>query len=58
MDKLISQADVFVSNYRKRAVDKFGLDYNSLHEKYPRLIHATLTGYGEHGPMKVVEGKA
>lgn len=54
--RLLAKADVFVSNYRKRAVDKFGLDYESLHEKYPRLIHATLTGYGENGPMKDAPG--
>ena len=56
VDKLLSQADVLVSNYRKRAVDKLGLDYDTLHAKYPRLIHATLTGYGEHGPMKDAPG--
>lgn len=50
VDKLLSTADVFVSNYRKRAIDKFGLDYETLHAKYPRLIHATLTGYGENCP--------
>ena len=54
--RLLADADVFVSNYRKKVVDKFGLDYESLHEKYPRLIHATLTGYGEHGPMKDAPG--
>ena len=56
VDKLLSTADVFVSNYRKRAIDKFGLDYETLHAKYPRLIHATLTGYGENGPMKDAPG--
>ena len=54
--RLLKDADVFVSNYRKKVVDKFGLDYESLHEKYPRLIHATLTGYGENGPMKDAPG--
>ena len=54
--RLLRDADVFVSNYRKKVIDKFGLDYESLHEKYPRLIHATLTGYGEHGPMKDAPG--
>jgi len=56
VDKLLSQADVFVSNYRKRAIDRFDLDYDTLHKKYPRLIHASLTGYGEHGPMKDAPG--
>lgn len=54
--RLLADADVFVSNYRKKAIDKFGLDYESLKEKYPHLIHATLTGYGEHGPMKDAPG--
>lgn len=54
--KLLAQADVFVSNYRKRAIDKFGLDYESLHKLNPRLIHATLSGYGENGPMKDAPG--
>ncbi len=56
MHRLLEDADVFVSNYRKKAVDKFGLDYETLHVKYPRLIHATLTGYGENGPMKDAPG--
>lgn len=56
VDKLLSKTDVFVSNYRKRALDKLGLDYNTLHAKYPRLIHASLTGYGENGPMKDAPG--
>lgn len=54
--KLVSEADIFLSNYRKRAIDKFGLDYESLHKKYPRLIHAMLTGYGINGPMKDAPG--
>lgn len=54
--KLLSDADVFVSNYRKRVIDKFGLDYDTLHAKYPKLIHATLSGYGEHGPLKDYPG--
>lgn len=54
--RLLADADVFVSNYRKKVVDKFELDYEHLHKKYPKLIHATLTGYGEHGPMKDAPG--
>ncbi len=54
--KPLAKADVIISNYRKRAVDKFGLDYETLHAKYPRLIHATLTGYGENGPLKDYPG--
>lgn len=56
MKKLVAQADVFVSNYRPNVLKKIGLDYVTLSEKYPKLIHATLTGYGETGPMAMTPG--
>ncbi len=51
MDKLLANADVFLTNTRARALEKLGLDYNTLHDKYPRLIHAHMTGFGETGSM-------
>jgi crotonobetainyl-CoA:carnitine CoA-transferase CaiB-like acyl-CoA transferase len=50
MYRLIKKADVFVSNYRPKAVQKLGLGYEKLKELNPRLIYATLTGFGEEGP--------
>jgi len=47
--RMIKEADVFVSNYRPRAVKKLGLDYETLKGINPRLIYATLTGFGEEG---------
>lgn len=52
MHRLIQDADVFMSNYRYRALIKLGFDYETLHDRYPRLICAYLTGYGEKGEMK------
>lgn len=52
MYHLIENADVFMSNYRYKALKKLGFDYDTLHEKYPKLICAYLTGYGEYGDMK------
>lgn len=51
MRKLLSTADVFLTNTRKPALQKLGLDYETLSEKYPRLIHAHMTGFGEAGKM-------
>lgn len=51
MDKLLADADVFLTNTRARALEKLGLDYNTLSDKYPRLIHAHMTGFGETGSM-------
>ena len=50
MHKLIADSDVFISNYRPQAIKAMGLGYEDCKEKYPELIHATLTGYGEEGP--------
>ena len=48
--KSIEGADVFLHNMRQKAVDKLGLSWEKLHELNPRLIYASLTGWGEYGP--------
>ncbi|MCI8948972.1 MAG: CoA transferase [Lachnospiraceae bacterium] len=48
--KLLEKADVFITNNRIQALKKMGLDYDSLKERYPKLIYAILLGYGEKGP--------
>jgi len=48
--KLLADADILVTNTRNQSLVKLGLDYESLKDKYPRLIYATLTGYGYEGP--------
>ena len=48
--KLIEQADVFISNLRPYELEKFQLDYETLSKINPRLIFASLTGYGLTGP--------
>lgn len=44
--RLIGDADVFVTNMRPRVLEEFGLTYAELHEKFPRLVYAQVTGYG------------
>lgn len=48
--RLIRRADVFITNYRAGALQRFGLDYVSLSRENPRLIYAHVTGYGQEGP--------
>ena len=50
--KLLETADVFITNNRVKSLVKMGLDYETLHKKFPRLIHASILGYGEEGPLK------
>lgn len=48
--RLADTADVFLSNLLGRRQERFGLDADTLLARNPRLVHATLTGYGLEGP--------
>src|SRR3712207_3255119 len=48
--KMAARADVFVCNLLKSRQERFGLDAESLLATNPRIVHATLTGYGLEGP--------
>ena len=54
--KLLAEADVFLTNTRTKSLTKLGLDYDTLKEKFPRLIFAQVLGYGEKGPEKDTAG--
>lgn len=56
LDKLLSTAQVFLTNNRTEALKKVGLDYETLSQKYPSLIWAQLSGYGEKGPLAKAPG--
>jgi crotonobetainyl-CoA:carnitine CoA-transferase CaiB-like acyl-CoA transferase len=47
--KLVSTADIFITNYQPQLLRKFKLTYEDLAPLNERLIHASITGYGEHG---------
>ena len=51
MAKLLETTDVLLTKTREKALEKLGMDYDTLSKKYPRLIHAHMTGFGEVGPM-------
>ena len=50
--KLLEDADVFITNNRPQALRKMGIDYDSIKDRFPRLVYALLTGYGLDGPDK------
>lgn len=47
---LVDRADVFVSNLRPGALDRMGLDPDTLRGRNPRLVYCSVTGYGVEGP--------
>lgn len=48
--KLLETADVVVENYRKGSLARLGLDYESLKQRKPDLVYASLNAYGYDGP--------
>ncbi|MGI6591622.1 MAG: CaiB/BaiF CoA transferase family protein [Eggerthellaceae bacterium] len=56
MLRLLSEADVFITSNRTPALERLGLDYETLHKKFPRLVWAQLRGYGERGEMANEQG--
>jgi CoA:oxalate CoA-transferase len=49
-EKLLVKADVLVENYRPGVMEKLGYGWETLHQKYPRLIYAACSGFGHSGP--------
>src|SRR5438128_3791875 len=50
LKKLAASADIFVENYRPGAFEALGLGYEALAAINPRLIYASFSAFGQHGP--------
>src|ERR1700676_64119 len=48
--QLVDGADVFVTNIRRSALARVGLDHERLLDRNPRLVYGLITGYGTEGP--------
>jgi CoA:oxalate CoA-transferase len=48
---LLEKADVIVENFRPGTMEKLGYGWETLHERYPRLIYAAASGFGHTGPL-------
>jgi formyl-CoA transferase len=46
---LLAEADILITNFRQIALQKLALEYEQLQHRYPRLIYAYATGFGERG---------
>lgn len=49
-DALLSRADVLLENYRGHTMEKLGYGWDILKAKYPKLIYAAVSGFGQTGP--------
>lgn len=56
MHKLAKDCDVLVENYLPGALKKYNMDYESIRKVNPNLIYASITGYGQTGPLSAKAG--
>jgi formyl-CoA transferase len=52
LQRLVAQSDVIVENYRPDVKDRLGIDYASLRKINPRLVYASISGFGQDGPYR------
>jgi CoA:oxalate CoA-transferase len=52
LKEMINKADVLIENYRPGTMEKWGLAYEEVKESNPRLIYASISGFGQNGPYK------
>lgn len=48
--RLLADADIVIENFRVGGLAKYGMDYDSLKDDFPRLIYCSITGFGQTGP--------
>ncbi|MBS3848829.1 CoA transferase [Devosia sp. BSSL-BM10] len=53
---LIAEADVVIENFKVGGLAKYGLDYASVSQSNPRLVYASITGFGQNGPRAAQPG--
>ncbi|WP_249977327.1 CaiB/BaiF CoA transferase family protein [Vreelandella olivaria] len=54
--QLLEGADVLVENFKPGTLEKWGLGYHTLSERFPRLIQCRISGFGADGPMGGLPG--
>lgn len=56
LHELLEKTDVFLISTRPGVSKRHGLDYETLHEKYPKLVYGEVTAYGHYGPKQKEPG--
>ena len=51
-EKILSRADILVENFKPGTLEKWGYGWKDICKKYPKLIYASASGFGQTGPLK------
>jgi crotonobetainyl-CoA:carnitine CoA-transferase CaiB-like acyl-CoA transferase len=54
--EMIKDADVVINNFKTGTMERWGLGYDTVSELNPRLIYASISGFGQTGPYKDIPG--
>lgn len=49
--KLLENSDVLIENFKVGSLARYGLGYEQLKDKFPKLIYCSITGFGQNGPL-------
>jgi formyl-CoA transferase len=52
LKKLVAKSDILVENFRPDVKHRLGIDYETLSQINPRLIYASISGFGQSGPYR------
>ena len=52
LEKILSKADILVENFKPGTLEKWGFGWEQVNKKYPKLIYASASGFGQTGPLK------
>ncbi|MGZ4115470.1 MAG: CaiB/BaiF CoA transferase family protein, partial [Actinomycetota bacterium] len=51
VERLLAASDFLVENARPGSLGRYGLDWESVHVRYPRIVYGSISGYGDVGPQ-------
>jgi len=50
LDRLLACSDFLVENARPGSLSPYGLDWDAVHDRFPRIVYGSISGYGDVGP--------
>jgi formyl-CoA transferase len=56
LERIVSESDVLVENFRPDVKDKLGIGYEHMRRINPRLVYASISGFGQDGPYRFRPG--